>query len=39
VAGTSAGAITAALQAAGYDSQELRDMLLELDFKAFEDRA
>jgi NTE family protein len=39
VAGTSAGAITAALLAAGYDSQELRDMLLELDFKAFEDRA
>ncbi len=38
VAGTSAGAITAALLAAGYRSEELRKMLLELDFHAFEDR-
>src|SRR5829696_7088087 len=39
VAGTSAGAITAALLAAGYSSKELQEMLLELDFHAFEDRA
>jgi NTE family protein len=38
VAGTSAGAITAALLAAGYSSEELRQMLLELDFRKFEDR-
>jgi NTE family protein len=38
VAGTSAGAITAALLAAGYGSEELRQMLLELDFHKFEDR-
>ena len=38
VAGTSAGAITAALVAAGYRSQELREMMLELDFHDFEDR-
>ncbi|HEY1359244.1 MAG TPA: patatin-like phospholipase family protein [Thermoleophilaceae bacterium] len=38
VAGTSAGAITAALLAAGYKSAELQKMLLELDFHAFEDR-
>jgi NTE family protein len=38
VAGTSAGAITAALMAAGYGSQELQQMLLGLDFKRFEDR-
>jgi NTE family protein len=38
VAGTSAGAITAALVAAGYRSGELKDLLLELDFHDFEDR-
>src|SRR3954447_25337304 len=38
VAGTSAGAITAALLAAGYRAKELQEMLLELDFHAFEDR-
>jgi NTE family protein len=38
VAGTSAGAITAAALAAGYKSAELQQMLLELDFHAFEDR-
>jgi NTE family protein len=39
VAGASAGAITAALLAAGYSAEELREMLLELDFRKFEDRA
>jgi NTE family protein len=38
VAGTSAGAITAALLAAGYGSEEMRQILLELDFHKFEDR-
>src|SRR4051795_241794 len=38
VAGTSAGAITAALLAAGYSSEELRKLLLDLDFHVFEDR-
>ena len=38
VAGTSAGAITAALLAAGYSAKELQEMLLGLDFHAFEDR-
>ena len=38
VAGTSAGAITAGLLAAGYTSEELRKMLLELDFHKFEDK-
>jgi NTE family protein len=39
VAGTSAGAITAALLAAGYRGDELRDIVLELDFRQFEDKA
>jgi NTE family protein len=38
VAGTSAGAITAALLAAGYGAEELRALLLELEFRRFEDR-
>ena len=38
VAGTSAGAINAALVAAGYTSQELRDIVFSLDYRKFEDR-
>ena len=38
VAGTSAGAITAALIAAGYSADELREIVFELDFRQFEDR-
>ena len=37
VAGTSAGAITAALVAAGYSPKELTDAMLDLDFGSFED--
>jgi NTE family protein len=37
VAGTSAGAITAALVAAGYSSKELDDILLKLPFAGFKD--
>jgi NTE family protein len=36
-AGTSAGAITAALIAAGYSSDELNKVILELDYRRFED--
>jgi NTE family protein len=39
VAGTSAGAITAALLAAGYSAAELRDIIIELDYRDFQDRA
>jgi NTE family protein len=39
LAGTSAGAIVAALSAAGYSAAELRDLVLGLDYRAFEDRA
>lgn len=39
VAGTSAGAISAALLAAGYSGPELRDVILDLDFRRFQDRA
>jgi NTE family protein len=39
VAGTSAGAITAALLAAGYRGDELREIVLDLDFRQFQDRA
>jgi NTE family protein len=39
VAGTSAGAITAALIAARYSSAELKEIVLSLDFKQFEDKA
>jgi NTE family protein len=38
VAGTSAGAITAALVAAGYTSAQLDEVLLELPFAEFKDR-
>ena len=38
VAGTSAGAITAALIAAGYGSAELKEIVFGLDFKQFEDK-
>jgi len=38
VAGTSAGAITAALIAAGYTAAELKEVVLSLDFRQFEDR-
>jgi NTE family protein len=38
VAGTSAGAITAALVAAGYEAQELSEIVFSLDFKQFQDR-
>lgn len=37
VAGTSAGAITAALVAVGYSPEELTDIMLALDFRTFED--
>ena len=39
VAGTSAGAITAALIAAGYDSAALKDIVFGIDFKQFMDTA
>jgi NTE family protein len=39
VAGTSAGAITAALVAAGYTASELDEILLEVPFKSFKDTA
>ena len=39
VAGTSAGAISAALLAAGYSGTELRDAIVDLDFRQFQDRA
>jgi NTE family protein len=39
VAGTSAGAITAALLAAGYDADELREIIVSLDYRQFQDRA
>jgi NTE family protein len=39
VAGTSAGAITAALLAAGYRGDELRDIVVGLDFGQFQDKA
>ena len=37
VAGTSAGAIVAALTAAGYTAQELKEVIQELDYKRFKD--
>ena len=37
LAGTSAGAIAAALTAAGYSAAELHEILAELDFNAFKD--
>ena len=39
VAGTSAGAITAALIAAGYTSAELREITFGIDYRRFEDRS
>jgi len=38
LAGTSAGAITAALIAAGYTADELRDIVFGLDYRQFEDK-
>src|SRR3954454_9275884 len=38
LAGTSAGAITAALIAAGYTAAELKEVVLSLDFRQFEDK-
>jgi NTE family protein len=38
VAGTSAGAITAAAIAAGFTPDELRELTLELDYRQFEDK-
>ena len=38
IAGTSAGAITAALLAAGYRGNELREIVMELDFRQFQDK-
>lgn len=39
VAGTSAGAISAALLAAGYTAAELREIILKLDYRQFRDKA
>ena len=39
VAGTSAGAISAALLAAGYAAEELREIIIGLDYRQFEDKA
>ena len=39
MAGTSAGAIVTAMTAAGYTSDEMRDILDEVDFKKFKDGA
>ena len=39
VAGTSGGAIVASLLAAGYDAAQLRELVLSLDYRQFEDRA
>jgi NTE family protein len=39
VAGTSAGAITAALIAAGYRADELKEIIVSLDFRQFQDEA
>jgi NTE family protein len=38
VAGTSAGAISAALLAAGYGADELREIIMNLDYRQFEDK-
>jgi NTE family protein len=38
VAGTSAGSISAALLAAGYSAAELREIIMELDYRQFQDR-
>ena len=38
VAGTSAGAISAALLAAGYSAAELKELIIGLDYRQFEDK-
>ena len=38
IAGASAGAITAAALAAGYTSEELKEIILDLDFASFQDK-
>lgn len=38
IAGTSAGAIVASLLAVGYTAKELKDILFNLDYKAFNDK-
>jgi NTE family protein len=38
IAGTSAGAITAAALAAGYSSDELKEIILDIDFARFQDK-
>ena len=38
VAGTSAGAISASLLAAGYSADELREIIMNLDYRQFEDK-
>ena len=38
LAGASAGAIFATLLAAGYSAKELYDVIINLDFRRFEDR-
>jgi len=38
VAGTSAGSISAALLAAGYSAAELREIILNLDYRQFQDK-
>ena len=38
VAGTSAGAINASLLAAGYSAEELREIIISLDYRQFKDR-
>jgi NTE family protein len=39
IAGTSAGAISAALLAAGYSAGELREIIMDLDYRQFQDKA
>ncbi|MBA2298004.1 MAG: patatin-like phospholipase family protein, partial [Actinobacteria bacterium] len=39
VAGTSAGAISASLLAAGYSAQELKEIIIGLDYRQFQDKA
>jgi NTE family protein len=39
IAGTSAGAITAALLAAGYSAADLKQIIISLDYREFQDRA
>ncbi len=39
VAGTSAGAISASLLAAGYSAEELKEIIIGLDYRQFQDKA